>query len=105
MTAPIARWILPLVALGIGLAAATVGSSHAEVATPAETGDRACRTFPITVDDGQGGAFLTSDRTGPVGEWVGARQDEGWRMDVVDYEIGQRSTGYPEHRVMVCVRR
>jgi hypothetical protein len=48
---------------------------------------------------------VTSDRTGPVGEWIGGREEEGWRLDAVDYEIGQKSTGYAEHRVMICVRR
>ncbi|MBN1335681.1 MAG: hypothetical protein JXB39_06945 [Deltaproteobacteria bacterium] len=105
MNALASRWTLPIVALGVGWAAGLSGTLYAEDAPPPDSGIRACRTFAITVEDGQGGYFVTSDRTGPVGEWVGARVDEGWRVDAVDYEVGQRVTGYAEHRVMVCVAR
>jgi hypothetical protein len=65
----------------------------------------ACRVFPINPDDGQGGFFLSSDRTGPVGAWFGPLQDSGWVLDRVDYEVGVKSTGFPNPSVMVCAMR
>lgn len=66
---------------------------------------RACRTFPLNVEDGQGGYFETSDRTGPVGEWLGPLEDAGWRVTEVDFELGQRKTGFPMAQVMICAGR
>lgn len=72
-------------------------------AVPAQ--ELACRVFTINPNDGQGGFFLTSDRTGPIGAWLGPMIDSGWRVSLLDYEVAQKSTGFPEPTVMVCVSR
>lgn len=65
----------------------------------------ACRAFPVNLEDGQGGYFETSDRTGPVGEWMAPLEEAGWQFHDLDFELGQRGTGFPYAEVMICVSR
>ncbi len=65
----------------------------------------ACRLFPVSLEDGQGGYFETSDRTSPIGEWLGSMENMGWTVHSMDFEMGQRATGFPMAQVMVCVTR
>jgi len=87
----------------IGLGATRTGAEPVPVG--AARMEQACRVFPLNVEDGPGGYFETSDRTGPIGQWIGEREDAGWVLDQVDYETGTRSTGFPTHQVLICVAR
>lgn len=81
----------------------SVAAGEQPVAAPLP--EQACRVFPVTVDDGQGGYFETGDRTGTVGQWVGGMEDAGWTLVTVDFESGTKPTGFPVHHVMVCLTR
>ena len=67
--------------------------------------EHACRVFPLNIEDGQGGYFETSDRTGSIGEWVGQKEDHGWTLQTLDYETSQKPTGFPITHVMICMSR
>ncbi|MBN2800554.1 MAG: hypothetical protein JXX28_15540 [Deltaproteobacteria bacterium] len=60
-----------------------------------------CRTFsqdlsaPPVID--------TADRTSEIGQWIGAREDEGWLLYGVDFETAQKPTGYPQGWLQVCL--
>lgn len=62
-----------------------------------------CRLFGADVASGS--TIDSADRTTEVGQWVGERQDEGWRLFAVDFEVGQKATGYPQGHLQVCLAR
>lgn len=94
-----------LLAAAMALLAAGILSSSSLRAqgNPSPAPARACRVFSLNLEDGQGGYFDTSDRTGPIGEWVGQKEETGWVLESVDFESSQKPTGYPLHQVMVCL--
>lgn len=61
-----------------------------------------CRIFHV--DTESTATWETSDRTVEVGQWLGEQEDGGWRLHEVDFEVGQKATGYPQGYVQVCVR-
>ncbi len=74
-------------------------SEPGEVTTPERL---LCRIFLIDVARGQ--VVETGDRTTEVGQWVGEQEEEGWRLFGVDFEVGQKATGYPQGYVQVCLQ-
>jgi hypothetical protein len=68
---------------------------------PERDGGLLCKLFETDVQ--QGMMVETSDRTTEVGQWVGEQEDAGWRLQSVDFEIGQKPTGYPQGYVQVCL--
>lgn len=60
-----------------------------------------CRLFVTEVT--HGADIDTGDRTTEIGQWVGDQEDDGWLLYGVDFEVGQKSTGYPNAFVHVCV--
>jgi hypothetical protein len=68
---------------------------------PSEGGRLVCRLFLVDVGDGD--VLDTSDRTTEVGQWVGQRLDQGMSLHGVDFEVGQKTTGYPQGYLHVCV--
>jgi hypothetical protein len=63
-----------------------------------------CRLFPLA-DVEKDRELNTEDRSSEVGQWVTAREAEGWTVAGVDFEIGQKSTGYPQGWQQVCMAR
>lgn len=94
-----------VLALGAGVLGSATGQELKIQSEPSPRRDYACRVFPWNTADGQGGYFESSDRTGPIGAWLGPLTDSGWVLDHFDYEVGQKATGFPEPTLMVCVRR
>ena len=62
-----------------------------------------CRLFDTGVASGS--MIESADRTTEVGQWVGEQQDDGWRLFSVDFEVGQKATGYPQGYLQVCLSR
>ncbi len=62
-----------------------------------------CRVFAL--DLRQPSPIETQDRTSEIGQWVGELEDRGHILHGLDFEIGQKSTGYPQGYVQVCVTR
>lgn len=91
-----------LAAIGLGWAAYAqdVGSAPANGA-PSHL---RCRLFPVA-DLDRDREINTADRSSEVGQWVAAREAEGWRLASADFEVGQKSTGYPLAFQQVCVGR
>ena len=63
-----------------------------------------CRLFALA-DLEKDRELNTDDRSSEVGQWVFARESEGWRLVGVDVEIGQKSTGYPQAWQQVCMEK
>lgn len=63
-----------------------------------------CHLFTIA-DLDKDRDLVTADRSSEVGQWVAAREGEGWALQGVDFEIGQKSTGYPQGFLHVCMAR
>lgn len=60
-----------------------------------------CKVFPYDLADPP--LLETADRTTEVGQWIGAREDEGWLLYTVDFETSQKPTGYPQGWTQVCM--
>lgn len=73
----------------------------APIVVSAEGGRLVCRLFLVDVGDSD--VLDTSDRTTEVGQWVGDQVDQGMSLHGVDFEVGQKTTGYPQGYVHVCV--
>ena len=80
------------------------GARAQEPTAPVETGVTSLRCRVFHVDSESGATWETTDRTVEVGQWVGEQEDGGWRLHDVDFEMGQKATGYPQGYVQVCVR-
>jgi hypothetical protein len=59
-----------------------------------------CRSF--AVDPAKDPLVQTSDKTTEIGKWVSDREAEGWTLYSLDFEIGQKPTGYPQGWLQVC---
>lgn len=57
-----------------------------------------CRTFQRDLGDS---VLQTRDQTTPVGQWIG--EHPGWSVQSIDFEIGQKPTGYQQGWVHVCI--
>jgi hypothetical protein len=60
-----------------------------------------CRYFSFDLKSPP--SYDTSDRTTEIGQWVGAREDEGWYLYGIDFETAQKPTGFPEGWAQVCM--
>jgi hypothetical protein len=60
-----------------------------------------CRLFATDLEEGR--VLETDDRTSEIGQWIGQRQAEGWQFYDMDFEVGQKPTGYPQGWTQVCL--
>lgn len=60
-----------------------------------------CRLFQVPLE-GAGTTFETSDVTTEIGKWV-QKEEESYELFTLDFEVGQKSTGYPQGHVQVCL--
>lgn len=58
-----------------------------------------CRVFPVVLEGDV--TIETSDATTEIGQWI-ASQD-GWVLYSMDFEVGQKSTGFPQGFSQVCL--
>lgn len=76
-------------------------SAEPAVTLSNQGGRLVCRLFLVDVTDS--GRMDTADRTTEVGQWVGEQVDSGLVLHGVDFEVGQKPTGYPQGYLNVCV--
>jgi len=60
-----------------------------------------CRTFRVPID-GAGSTFETNDRTTEIGKWI-EKEEQSYELFTVDFEVGQKATGYAQGFVQVCL--
>jgi hypothetical protein len=58
-----------------------------------------CRAFPTEA----GAEVDTRDAATDLGRWVMQHEDQGWVVHGVEWEIGQKATGYPQGYTHVCL--
>ena len=81
---------------GVGLAWADPPAPGAAIV--AETRLK-CRTFPTDL----GSEVDTRDTSTDLGRWVIELEDRGWIVHTIDWEVGQKPTGYPQGYSHVCL--
>jgi hypothetical protein len=74
-------------------------SAHA--ASPSQT-DLLCRTFKHSVNEAV--VVDSSDQTSAVGQWVARERARGWEVHDIDLEIAQKSNGFSQGFVQVCLK-
>lgn len=88
------------------LAPRWVSAARAQEAPPAAEQEQPlrllCRIFLLDLDSPP--LLETTDRTTEVGQWVGEQQDAGWQLSGIDFEVGQKATGYPQGYAQVCMQ-
>lgn len=85
-----------VIALKIALIAGGSQVSRAE----SEHGERLkCRAFPTEPS----AEIDTRDPESDLGRWVLDHEDRGWRVHGVQWDIGQKPTGYPQGWVQICL--
>jgi hypothetical protein len=94
--------IVALVLVGIGAIGARIADAQEPPAPIAAAPVQRCHLFTIA-DLDKDREFITSDRTSEVGQWIGAREAEGWLLSDIDFEVGQKPTGYPQGYLHVCM--
>jgi hypothetical protein len=89
------------IAAAVVLAVLAVTLAEVEVgAEPLSTVPRLkCRAFPTDPN----AEVDTRDGSTDLGRWVVALEDEGWVVSDVDWEVGQKPTGYPQGYTHVCL--
>jgi hypothetical protein len=60
-----------------------------------------CRIFPVLLDSDV--TFESANGTTDAGQWIAAQ--DGWALHSVDFEVGQKSTGFPRGFRQVCLHR
>lgn len=104
MTVPDKSTVLAAIVLvqsGWWLAQWAPPTAHAEDEAPPASGLRLlCRTFPL--DASPEATLETADSSVPLGAWI-AEKSRDWTLYTLDYEIGQKSTGFPQHWVQACL--
>lgn len=68
---------------------------------PTEGPRLVCRVFTVDLRDPQ--TLDTSDGTTEIGQWVASQAAEGLTLYNVDFEVGQKATGYPQGYAYVCL--
>lgn len=103
--------VLLFAATGVaGLAWATTSDSESPVRSAATEVPTAvaraisprrfhCRVFTTSLDE----PVDTRDRSMPVGRWVIDMEARGWQVHDVDFEVGQKPTGFSEGYIQVCL--
>jgi len=66
---------------------------------PTEALQLRCRLFTSLLSSES--VLDTQDATTEIGQWI-AEQD-GWRLHAIDFEVGQKSTGFPQGYRHVCL--
>ena len=77
-----------------------VVSEGEDSSTPIK-GELRCKIFVVPLD--QEFSLETIDRTTVIGQWIGTQTDEGWELTLMDFEVGQKPTGYPQGYLYLCV--
>ena len=90
-------WVGLGAALGVGV---TVDWSTAQ-AKDGVVALAAHRCAVFTVEVSRRSVIETSDPTTEVGQWI--EDQEGWGLASIDFEVGQKPTGYPSGWVQVCL--
>jgi len=62
-----------------------------------------CKGFRSDLGKSESPTLDTSDRLTEVGQWVGQLEDQGMALHSVDFEVGQKTTNYPQPWVYVCM--
>lgn len=60
-----------------------------------------CRPFQVPLE-GAPSAIETNDTTTEIGQWV-QKEEASYEVASIDFEIGQKSTGYPQGWAYVCL--
>lgn len=60
-----------------------------------------CQTFATDLEAGS--TFDTHDLDTAVGQWLERQEATGWRLAGVDFEVGQKPTGFAQGYTQVCV--
>ena len=85
--------------LGVGiLIGQQFGEAHADDHVGVMPAHR-CAVFAVDVS--RRSVVETSDPTTEVGQWI--EDQEGWVLASMDFEVGQKPTGYPAGWVQVCL--
>jgi hypothetical protein len=58
-----------------------------------------CRSFPTD----PGAEIDTRDPATDLGRWVLELEDRGWKVHEVDWEVGQKPTGFSQGYTHVCM--
>lgn len=58
-----------------------------------------CRVFATALEE----PVDTRDRSSALGRWVVDMELRGWQVAELDFEVGQKPTGYAEGYVHVCL--
>ena len=58
-----------------------------------------CRVFATALSE----PVDTRDRSSELGRWVIDFEGRGWQVDSLDFEVGQKPTGFAEGFVSVCL--
>lgn len=92
-------WCAPLFALSLACAAspAVAEDPPAHASPPLR-----CRAFQV---DPAAPELDTTDTNTDAGRWTSDRESEGWVLFNVDFELGQKATGYPSAWWEVCLYR
>ena len=59
-----------------------------------------CKGFKLNVNQPE---IDTTNPNTESGQWVSDREADGWVMYGVDFEVSQKSTGYPQTWVQICL--
>ena len=84
--------------LTVALARAQAPEGLAEV-EPVPTRLR-CQTFETPLD---GAELDTHDLDSPAGQWLERQEATGWTLAQIDFEIGQKPTGFAQGFTQICV--
>lgn len=87
--------------LGAWVARSGAAVAHAE--EPSKDQARLCRIFKQNLEGTP--MYDTSDRTSEIGQWVGEKRTNGWRVADSDFAITPKSNGFPQGYVHVCLAR
>lgn len=88
-----------MIAIAIALVGATAWAATAGGSTGSVVPRMKCRSFPTD----PGAEIDTRDAGSPIGQWVTGLEDRGWVVRDVDWEIGQKPTGFPQGYTHVCM--
>ncbi len=61
--------------------------------------DLRCKVFTLLLE---GDVTLeTTDATTEIGQWIAAQ--DGWELHGIDFEVGQKPTGFPQGYSQICL--
>lgn len=62
-----------------------------------------CKVFPLALD--REVTVSLKDATTEPGQWLKGQVDAGWLLHSMDFEVGQKPTGYPQGWLYLCVTK